>query len=72
MLSPHPSERAEQGDLVEFTLKEERGGGREAPPRKLVRRVVMLEKGGGLPQERGVVLAVKEEGGRPKFGFIRY
>ena len=31
----------------------------------------MLEKGGGLPQERGVVLAVKGEGGRPKFGFIR-
>ena len=65
------SERVEQGDLVEFTLKEERGGGREAAGRKLVRRVVMLERGGGLPQERGVVLALKEENGKAKFGFIR-
>jgi len=61
----------EQGDLVEFTLKEERGGVCEAAPRKLVRRLLMLERGGGLPQERGVLLAVKEENGKPKFGFIR-
>jgi hypothetical protein len=45
--------------------------GREAAGRKLVRRVVMVERGGGLPQERGVVLAVKEEHGKAKFGFIR-
>ena len=60
-------EAVQQGDLVEFTLKEERGGGREGGARKLVRRVTLLERGGGLPQERGVILTVKEN----KFGFIR-
>ena len=48
----------EKGDLVEFTLHEERG-------RASARRVTLLEAGGGLVLERGVVVSVKD-----KFGFI--
>ena len=60
----------EQGDLVEFSLVADRGGSRSGAgaggggggggggAKALVRRVVLVERGGGLPQERGVIVKV--------------
>ena len=51
------------GDLVEFVLAaDHRGGG------KCARQVKVLERGGGLPRERGVVVSMKDD---RQFGFIR-
>ena len=76
------SERVEPGDLVEFSLVPDRGGSRSGGGgagaggagggdggKKLVRRVVMVERGGGLPQEHGVIVKVDTKEG--KYGFIR-